>query len=417
MQFFTYFISTTAAQPQPNEVFIFIGIILFLGYLGSALSTRLKAPYVVLYIILGLIFGKSFLNIINDQAYQQLEILSVFALAIVGFSIGGEMKLSEIKELGKSIPVITVFEASFAFLLVMLGVFLFTRNWVLALIFGAMASATAPAATVSVLWQFGARGPLTTTIFAVVGLDDAAALMIYAFASAYARVLFQGNKTLHLGHILWLPVREIVGSLLIGFIIGVILSFIIKRMGRKNELLVVVLSALFVCSGVARLWGLSMILSCMAVGVTLINLSERNRVAFDILGRISNPFIIILFIIVGAHLDIKVLKGLGIIGAIYILMRIIGKVSGAWLGATISKARNVVKKYLGFGLLSQAGVAIGLAIETSHRFSAMGREGREIGAMVMSVVAATIFIFELIGPLFVKYAIFKAKEVDERFLS
>lgn len=398
------------------DVFFFIGLMLLFGYIGILLSKRVQIPHVVAFILMGVILGRSILNIINENVYQQVEILSIFALAMVGFAIGGELKYGEIKHLGKTIPIITIFESLSTFIMVTIGVYLVTHQLATALLFGAISSATAPAATVSVLWQYGARGPLTTTIFSVVGLDDAAALIIYALASFYARVIFAGEGSTAAGHVLLTPLVEIFGSLLVGVSVGLALNYVMRNLGQKDEILIVTLGALLVCAGLARSFGLSMILTSMALGVTLINVSRRNRVAFDVIGQFNYPFILLLFVIVGSHVDVAVLRNLGLIGLVYFFMRVAGKMFGAWTGATISGAKPQVRKYLGLGLLPQAGVAIGLAIEISQSFLKMGPEGAHIARMVMNVIAATVLIFEIIGPNFVKYAIFQAGEVDSKYL-
>ncbi|MCD4783061.1 MAG: cation:proton antiporter [Candidatus Eremiobacteraeota bacterium] len=399
------------------DILLIIGLMIALGYLGKVLSERFNFPHVMGYIVIGLILGRSVLNIINPQIYHHIEILSIFALAMVGFSIGGELRYSEIKELGKTIPVITIFESTMAFLFVFVGIFLFTHKLSYGLIFGSLAAATAPAATVNVLWQYNARGPLTTTIFSVVGLDDAMALILFAFASSFARTLLMHQKEFHLGFMLLLPIIEILGSLAIGAIIALLVNQIMKTLQKRVDILMISLGAVLLCAGIARTLGLSLILTSMALGVVLANVSKKNRAAFDVLHRFTPPFYVLLFVIVGSHVDISILPQMGLLGILYIIFRIAGKLLGAWTGATISKAKENVRKYLGFGLLSQAGVAIGLAIEASHSFRNISPEGEHLATLVMSVIAATVFVFEIIGPYFAKYAIFKAGEVDKRFLT
>ncbi|MFP4497201.1 MAG: cation:proton antiporter [Vulcanimicrobiota bacterium] len=396
--------------------FITIGVVLLLGALGNVISEKLKSPKVVLYVIIGLIIGRSGMNFINKVAYEQIEIISVFALAMIGFAIGGELKYEGIKELGKTIPIITVFQSVVTFSLVLLGVFFFTKNWVIALILGAIASATDPAAPVNVLWQYGARGALTTTIISVVGLDDALTLILYAFAGSISRVIFTGGGNVSILNMLLMPLFEIGGSLLLGLVLGFVLHKALKYLKGNNEILILTLSLVLGLAGLARQFHMSMILSCMAAGIFLINASPRNQVIFDSIHQFIQPFLVILFVLVGSFLDIFSLKHIGVIGIIYIVTRSIGKILGSWTGAEISGAKPEVKKYLGVSLLCQAGVAIGLAMEASHSFAAAGPEGRKLAATIMTVTVATVFIFEILGPPLVKHAIFKTREVACSFL-
>ncbi|MFP4497200.1 MAG: cation:proton antiporter [Vulcanimicrobiota bacterium] len=401
---------------NPPDIFFLIGIMLVAGYIGGIISGRLKSPHVVFYVLVGLILGQSGFDIIDKLAYQKVEILSIFALAMIGFAIGGELRYSEIKELGKTIPIITIFQSLITFAFVLGGLYLLTQNWVISLIMAAISSATAPAATVNVLWQYNARGPLTTTILSVVGLDDAFTLMLFAFAASYARIIYAKTTQISLLTMFGLPLVEILGAIVVGVVLGYGLNYAVKYLSKNEEILLLVLGSTLLCAGVARTLHFSMLLSTMVMGITLINISVKNRIVFDTLHKFSQPFWVLMFVIVGSHLDYRILLHLGWIGLVYLAARSLGKITGSWMGAKISKAKEIVRKYLGLSLLSQAGVAVGLAIEASNYFMKNGPEGQKIATTIMTVTVATVFIFELIGPPLVKHAIFKAKEVDERFL-
>jgi Kef-type K+ transport system membrane component KefB len=396
--------------------FLLVGIIIVLGFIGARLSDFIRIPWVVGYILIGVILGTSGFNLITLKLVGKLEIISIFALALIGFTIGGELEIRELKELGLSIVIITIFEALLAFLFVFISLFLITKNLPLALIFGALASATAPAATVDVLWQYHSRGPLTTTLFGVVGLDDAAALIIYAFASSLAKV-FIGSKGFSFFSALGEPLAEIGGSLLLGALAGAILNYTLKFIKDEGQVLIITLGAIILCSGVANLYNLSLILTNMALGFTLINFSRENKIAFERVATINPPVFLMFFILVGARLQIKLLPKLGIIGLAYLVMRVAGKTIGSYFGAIISKAPETVRRYLGFGLLSQAGVAIGLAIDALHTFRAYGGEGAHIGLLAINVIAATTFVYQVLGPPCTKFAIVKAGEVPEEYLT
>ncbi len=396
--------------------FLTVGIIVVLGFLGARASDVIRIPWVVGYIIIGVVLGTSGFGLISAEVIEAMNVVSLLALALIGFTIGGELQLRELRELGRSITTITFVESGSAFLLVFGTLFLITRDVPLSLIFGALASATAPAATVDVLWQYRSKGPLTTTLFGVVGLDDAAALIIYAFASSIARLSFAGSSGgFEWGSAIGLPLAEIGGSLLLGGIAGVVLHYALSWNRENGQRLILLVGVILLCSGIADRYELSLILTNMAIGFTLVNISRDNRSAFELVGSISPPVFLTFFVLVGARVDLGLLPSIGVIGIAYLVMRVVGKMGGAYVGASISKAPDTVRKYLGLGLLSQAGVAIGLAIDASHTFAQYGGHGAEVGMLAVNVIAATTFVYQLLGPTLTKIAIFKADEVPEAY--
>ena len=391
-----------------------VGIMIVLGFTGARLSDKIRIPWVVGYILIGVLLGTSGIGLLNADLVEALNTISLFALALIGFTIGGELQVRDLRELGKSITTITIFEAGAAFLLVCGTVYLVTRSLPIALVFGALASATAPAATVDVLWQYRSRGPLTTTLFGVVGLDDAAALIIYAFASSATKALL-GTGGFEWTSAIAGPLVEIGGALLMGVIGGWLLHLAMRWVRDKGQRLIIIIGMIMLCAGLADRFGLSLILANMAMGFTLVNISRDNRVAFELSGAFNPPVMVLFFVLVGARVDISLLPSIGAIGITYLVMRVVGKTAGAWTGARISHAPEVVQKYLGLGLLSQAGVAIGLAIDASHTFASYGATGAEIGKLAINVIAATTFVYQVIGPAMTKIAIFKADEIADEF--
>jgi len=385
-----------------------------LGFIGARLSDKIRIPWVVGYILIGVVLGKSGFGLLDAELVEALNIISLFALALIGFTIGGELQIRDLRELGKSITIITVFEAGAAFLLVCGTVYLVTHSLPIALVFGALASATAPAATVDVLWQYRTRGPLTTTLFGVVGLDDAAALIIYAFASSATKALL-GTGDFEWTSAVSGPLLEIGGALLLGAIGGWLLHVAMRWVRDKGQRLIALIGMIMLCAGLADHFSLSLILANMAMGFTLVNISRDNRVAFELTGAFNPPVMVLFFVLVGARVDVSLLPSIGLIGVTYLVMRVAGKTAGAWTGARISNAPEVVQRYLGLGLLSQAGVAIGLAIDASHTFASYGSVGAEIGTLAINVIAATTFVYQVIGPAMTKVAVFKANEVAEEF--
>ncbi len=389
--------------------FLLASVAVLAGLAGAISSKRLKIPQVVGYIAIGVILGSSFLDIVTLRLVDQFQPLSSLALAFIGFTIGGELAYENLRELGQSIVIIAFLNAATAFLLVFAAVYFVSGNIPLALIFGALASATAPAATVDVLWEYKAKGPLTTTLFAVVGIDDGIALIIYGFASAIARSLITSTK-MSVQSMVLTPTIAILGAIAVGVTVGFMLSFALKRLSREADKLLATIGAILLVSGLAIQFELSLILTNMVLGVTLINVAKR-REAFSAISRISPPFYLLFFILVGARFQVGMIGQLGLLGLAYIIFRTIGKSAGAWLGAKISGAPKVVRKYLGLGLLSQAGVAIGLSVETAQTFGDLGLSGANLALLAVNVIAGTTFLFQILGPPLTKVAITKAGEV------
>ncbi len=389
------------------DVLLIAGIIIVLGFIGGKASNGMKFPGVIGYIIAGVIIGPSLLGVFDHAFLARAGIINDFALGMIAFLIGSELRWEIIKKAGKSIVIVTFVQAIVTFILLGVGVYMFTRSIALGLIFGALGVATAPAGTYIVLREYRAKGSLTNTLLAVVGLDDAMAIVIFSFAVALAKVSVNGWACGSLWAICWKPLVEIVGSILMGIILGMIVVTTVRKRHDRNEILTIAIAAIFVCSGLANMLHMSLILSNLVLGIVIINISSlTGRRISDSIQNIANPVLLFFFVMAGAHMNIKLLPSMGLLGLTYILVRIIGKIGGSYAGAVLGKMEDKIKKYLGFGLLSQAGVAIGLAILIGREFGIQS----EIAVTVISVIAATTIVFEIIGALGVKYSVMKAKE-------
>ncbi|MCR1933722.1 cation:proton antiporter [Clostridium tepidum] len=386
--------------------FIGVGIALIVGVLFGKLMNRFKIPAVAGYIIAGLVLGVSGFNLENSIIIEKLSFIGDFALGIIAFNIGSELEVSVIKKLGKPIFIIAFFEAILAFAAVTIITLILGEKIYTALILGAVASATAPAATVMVLKEMKAKGPLTTTLLGVVAVDDAICLMIYSIASSLARV-FIANKPINAYSIIVPPLVEIFFSLLAGFVLGIILIYILNKFSRASEIQTLTLGTIIILTGLCLKFNLSSLLASMCLGITVANLSVHNNEIFSTVENFASPVITAFFVLAGARLDIKMIPKIGILGICYLIFRMLGKVSGASLGAAISKAPKTVQKYIGYGLFSQIGVAVGLAIIVSREFKGTG-----VDTKVLTILLATTIITEIVGPLSTKTAIIKAKEAN-----
>ena len=401
-----------------------IGImIIFSFYLGKSVK-YVKLPSIIGYMFLGLLLGPSFVNLLTDNLQESLNFITDIALSFVALTIGLELKMSSLKKLGKSIILIILMESFAAFIVVFTGIYLLTGDIVLAILFGSVAPASAPAGTVAVIQEYKAKGKLTSALYAVVGFDDGLGIIIFGFALAIAKdILAQesaGDGAM-LG-ILLKPVLEILFSFLIGTVAAFLLALLSKRLKNSGDIFILIFGFILLVTGVCQLLHLSIILTNMIIGMVLINTQSRSLI-MKMNERIPQlmPLIFILFFtMAGANLHIKALPSLGLIGIIYILGRSIGLMSGAKLGAIIGKADASIRKYLGFGILSQAGVAIGLSLMIKQEFEGLGpiinkvtnfTEGDKVGAAIITTVTATSIFFEIIGPILTKYALKKAGEI------
>ena len=396
---------------EPNILAI-IGMIIAVSFLGSKAFQRIGIPQVVGFILIGVVLGPSLLNVVPLELGNQLVIISEIALGLIGFDIGSHLLFGDLRRLGRSILFILLFEAIGTFVLVTLGIYVLTQSWHTAFIFGALASATAPAATVDVLAEYDAKGPLTTSLLAVVGLDDALALLLYSIAAALAESLLAHSGPPSVVQILELPLIEIGGSLLVGGGLGLVLDQIMCRMKVQHDAMAISIGFVLLGVGLSEAFGFSLILTSMMIGVVVVNRCPEHGRHIRYTIEQAGPVIYVLFFtLVGARFQISLLPAMGLLGIAYILLRSAGKFLGAWLGGTVGGAVPAVRDNLGLGLLSQAGVAIGLALASSRRFSGYGPEGEALGALVINVITATTFVVQIVGPICVKWAISRAGEI------
>ena len=384
------------------------GIIIGLGFLIGKGTHLLKITGIVGYIATGIILGPEVLGILQLNSIE-IETITNVALGFVAFIIGGELTISLLRKMGKSIIAIIIGESLGAFFVVFIGIYLLTNDLTLSILFAAMAPASAPAGAVAVIHEYKAKGKLTNAILAVVGFDDGLAVLIYAFSIAMLGVVISG--VLSVSTMLIEPIINIGGALIIGSGIGLIFAVIFKRLIEREEIIVIAITAIFITAGLSILLDVSLILACMSLGMIIINLyPQDNKPVFDHIKSISLPIYILFFVIAGINLHLGLLVSIGAIGIVYIICRSIGLISGSYLSALASKADPVIKNNIGFGILSQAGVAIGLSLIASNKLTELGYP--EVGTLIVTTIAATSVVFEIIGPLSARYAIFKSGEAQ-----
>jgi Kef-type K+ transport system membrane component KefB len=380
----------------------YLAIILLGGVLFGRLVKYLRLPNVTGYIICGLIFGPYVLNIIPQSTVISFSIFSDVALGFIAFTIGCEFKGSYLKRVGSMPIVIAIFESVVAVILVTIGLYVYTRDFSFSLMLGSIAAATAPAATILIIKQYRAKGETTETLMSVVALDDAVAIICFGLAMAAVKFLSSTGSNMLLN--ILTPFYEIGISIVIGFVLGILFELPLKMFKKTSNRTCLIIAFVFVCVGLTNLVGGSPLLGCMAFGCTFININKKGFEIQDIVDIITPPIFVIFFVESGASLDITILPSLGIVGIIYILFRVIGKIFGAYTGAVITKAPQNVKKYLGLALIPQAGVAIGLSLLFEQAYPA-------IGGSIKAVILCATLIYEIIGPAVSKYALVKAGDI------
>ena len=384
------------------------GIAIGLAFIIGKGTHLLKITGIVGYIVTGIILGPDVLNVIHLSSVE-IETMTNIALGFVAFIIGGELTFSILRKMGKGIIAIIIGESLGAFLVVLLGVYLLTNNVALAVIFAAMAPASAPAGTVAVLQEYRAKGKLTNAILAVVGFDDGLAILIYAFSIAIVSVILSG--VFSVSNILFVPLMDIGAALLIGCTVGFAFALIFKRLIEREEIIALSLTAIFITAGLSVLLNVSLILSCMTMAIVIVNLyPQDNKPVFEHIKSISLPVYILFFVIAGINLHLGLLISIGAIGVVYIICRSLGLIGGSYISALASKADRIIRNNIGFSILSQAGVAIGLSLIASNKLAEMGHP--EMGSIVITTVAATTVVFEVIGPLSARFAITRSGEAQ-----
>ena len=431
------------------SIFAYVAILLLVALLSTRLMRVIKLPNVTGYIITGIImgpfiFGLLFNNFSFDGIKEngiiygfvdKISWVSTVALGFIAFSIGTSFKRQTIKALGKRVIVITVLEALGASILVIAALivahFIFPQyvSWQIVLTLAAIASATAPAATLMVIKQYNARGPLVNTLLPVVALDDAAALILFAILFQLACALSGGTITVYT--ILVKPILEIIISLAVGVVLGLLISLMNGWFKSRNNRLIWCIFSVFAALGIYYLFKsemmgkfeLSSLLICMMAGAVYTNMIKDSNRTLDVMDRFTSPIYMMFFVISGASLDLTVFfNGDGLlvvaIAAVYIVSRVIGKWSGAYVGASITRCEPQVRKYIGFALVPQAGVAIGLATTAYRLFNSptAPEELQRAGALILAIILSSTLVYELIGPMVAKFALTKAHEIPEENL-
>lgn len=396
-----------------------LGLVLAMvaGLLMTRIMKLFNLPNVTGYLVAGIIVGPYCCNFVNATSLAEISFISTVALGFIAFSIGGEFKLSTIKAIGGKVIVIAIVQAIVAVFMVMGGLFILRAinpdliSVPSILVLSAISAATAPAATLMVVKQFKAKGPVTETLLPVVAFDDAIALMVFAVCFGLAKSLTSGAEISAISVVVR-PLLEIVVSLAIGGAIGFVLSVVCRFFRSRANRLGWMIACVLAGVGICELLELSSLLTCMMTGAVFCNMREDSVKILDGSERWTPPLFMLFFVISGATLDLAVIPQVGLVGIVYLVCRSIGKYAGSYGSALLMKTDKNVRNYLGITLLPQAGVAIGMATIVANT------EGfDEVAKSVVTVVLCATLIYELIGPVLTKWALAKAGEIDPKMSS
>lgn len=384
------------------NVLLLIGIAMAAGLLVSRAARAIQLPNVTAFLVAGLVIGPCVGGVISKDQAASMSIISDAALGFIAYAIGGEFKLSYLKKIGKAPLTITFFQGIATAVCVDAGLILCGVDVPLALLLGSIALATAPAATLMVVRQYKADGPVTRMLLPVVAMDDALGLMVYSISASVAQSMLGGEITAVT--MVFNPLIEIVGSVALGAALGAVLGFCARFFASRGNKLALSIALVLAGVGLCDMLNLSSLLVCMMIGAVMVNISQQREVLMEQCDRFTPPLFLLFFVLSGAELDLSVLPQVGLIGVGYLLLRSLGKWGGTMLGAVCVHADDNIKKYLGLTLLPQAGVAIGMASQVAAKFPTLGPQ-------VSTIVLAGVLVFELVGPIITKIALTKAGEI------
>ena len=409
-----------------SSILLSLSIALLAGLLLSRLAKMIKLPAVTAYLVAGILIGPFVLGAIgvnglgvSKDQLKGFSIIADVALGFIAFSMGNEFRIEQLKKIGKRATIIGIFQAVFTSILV--DAFLIGLHFIIpdklslssAIVLGAIATATAPAATLMVVKQYKAKGPLTDILLPVVAIDDAVGLIVFAISFGVAKSISLGNVDVL--SIVLEPLLEIVLSLALGFIMGILFTICERYFHSRSKRMAVSVTFVLMTVGLSSLSfevagihiAFSSLLACMMLGTVFCNICDFSLELMDRADRWMAPILILFFVISGAELELSVFKDyiVLLIGLVYILSRSLGKYFGARISAKGTKADSNIVKYLGITLLPQAGVALGMAIKATE----LGTQGN----IVRNITLFAVLIYEIVGPFLTKIALTKAGDIQE----
>ncbi len=382
-----------------------LGALLLLGLLGDLASRALPLPRVTLLVVFGIVIGPPGLDLLPAQATDWYPLISDLALLMVGFLLGGKLSRATLDEVGTSVLAISAFEVVGVSLAVLVGLVLAGVQLEVALLLAGIAPASAPAAVVNVTEQLRAKGRFTDTLLGIVALDDAWGLVVFSVLLATAQALGEGGGGIAaLSH----GARELGGALLVGALVGVPAAFLTGRLQPGEPTQAEALGVVLLAGGLALWLQASFLLAAMLVGAVIVNLASHHERPFREIQNVEWPFMVLFFVLAGASLQVEQLAAVGWIGLVYVSLRALGLVVGAYLGGLAGGAERRVRRWIGLAIMPQAGVALGMALVAGNAFP-------DLRDVILPLVIGSTVVFELGGPALTRLAVIRAGDArDER---
>ncbi len=377
------------------QVLLALGGILLLGMATDVLGQRSFLPRVTLMLLFGMLIGPGVLDLVPAVIADRFELIASMALLMVGFLLGGRLTVANLRQSGVEILSISIAAVIVTTVIVFLGLYLVGVPLDIAILLGCIASATAPAATVDIVMESGYQGRFADLLLSVVALDDVWGLIIFSIGLALVAALagIDGHTSPLLS-----ATRDIGGAALLGLLIGLPAAYLTGRVRPGQPMLTEALGLVFVCGGLAVWLDVSFLIASMVMGSVVANLARHHDYPFHAIEDIEWPFMVIFFVLAGASLEFSTLWDIGLIGIVYVVSRIAGKILGAGFGGRCSRAQGITCRWIGVALLPQAGVAMGMALVATSLLP-------EYRQVVLSVVISTTVLFELIGPPLTRLAL------------
>ena len=389
-----------------------VALILLVSLLAGHLVKFLRVPEVTGYILAGIVVGPSVLGWINDQNLTGLSILSEIALGLILFSIGSIFQIDRFRRISGSVLRITVADALLVAALITLGMIALGQSWELALLLGVVSMETAAASTMMVLRELNAEGEFTETLTGVIAVNNVLCLSTFLVLTTVLQM------TGHLGEfaagsvygLVYLFFWQLFGSAALGYLVGLLLAAWATKVAEHGETLILLIGCVLLCIGLALLLNLSPLVVSLALGATVANFSQNRGRLAQVQSRTDPPFYALFFVLAGAHLNLGMLKTLGMVGVAYVVLRAAGKLLGARLGARGTALPANIRSNIGYAMLAHAGLAIGLVLALATQFP-------EIGERLSTIVLAAILLYEIVGPIFARWTVLRMGESRAREVS
>ncbi len=402
------------------NILLTIGVLLIFGYIAGLLLDKISLPRIIGYIAVGIIFSPSTFILVNKDILEATQPIMDICLSFIAFEVGGALKWSRIREHEKEIISITLLASFFPYLFITIGIFAFYISFPgllyfdssvllsFAILLGALSSSTAPAATLAVLHQYKARGKVSDTILGIAALDDVLGILLFSLTLGAVGIIEGGQEVLFENAILN-SFYKIISAILIGVSLAFIMKIIAKlfKINTESQWVIVLFALIILCVGISQLLNTDEILANMTMGVVIVNKFENHRSVFRILERYTEEFVFLFFFLLsGLHLDALSIPHAVIPIAIFVILRIVGKFTGAYTGAWMVRADRSIQRYTAGGLLPQGGIVIGLVLSVCQK-----EQFSDISEILLTTIMGATIINELIGPFAARYSLFKSGEI------